>query len=732
MKITATQLDLLVQSIERPEPVPLRRNLLGAPICPMISTADWSQSVSLTSRWLTDVTKPIGGKRQAMVLSSRPVRSQTISVVVDSKQKASELLLALLEFSTYSGNPVPLFCDGALVASVNGLLSTAQGTFTHRRFFPGGRILFLGLSAHTYATVVEVGPSELRYEVDSGATRLPEAGDYVFPCMDSELVTDSSISARTDSVHVASVTWNELEGISCLPAIWPSISPDDGSNALPIAQVIDNKPVFNLEPDWSESPEIGISREFSTDAGSRGGVIETKGDAFLTFSFSLMGYERSRTWKILRWFDLMRGRAGSFWLIHPSKPWAPASSISTSSFTLPSFGSSLSAIRHVRRAAFIRASGEVEIRSISAVSDVGGLSFSLSTPLPDTDFVDIQPVYLVSFDSDAITETWATDTVVPSISLSMTEQPEHGVVSFVSSMGYREGFPGLYGIPGMSFLIRAGVECYSADGRPSSVWPSNNFVAYEWRDLSTGPKRSFERVGVQKKLISLNTALAPLSALCRFPANESNNGQAVVFSPNYTIPHLFDPLIQEGDKHLWGPDGFTIFLAITPQEHLPSATDLELFHINAAGVGIRFFYDRAGQSGAARHALQVRSAGTWNTLPLTVAIDDKETSCCLAIHIDNLAAKARVWLNGTKAAAASLSCVLPVPSAVYDFGRFFSAYDTGLPVSSSRLQQGFLKWGAVSMVTCFSRPLDEAEMNLVLKSMSDSFKTPANPITFYA
>lgn len=732
MKITATQLDLLVQSLERPEPVPLRRNLLGAPVCPMVSAADWSQSVSLTSRWLTDVTKPIGGKRQAMVLSSRPVRSQTISVVVDSKQKASELLLALLDFSTYSGNPVPLFCDGALITSIDAGLSTAQGTFTHRRFFPAGRILFLGLTSHTYATVVEVGPSELRYEVDSGATRMPEAGDYVFPCMDAELVTDSSISARTDSVHVASVTWNELEGISCLPGIWPSISPDDGSNATPIAQVFDNKPIFNLEPDWSESPEIGISREFSTDAGSRGGVIETKGEAFLTFSFSLMGYDRQRVWKILRWFDLMRGRAGSFWLVHPSKPWAPFSSISTGGFTLPSFGSSLAAARHVRRVAFIRASGEVLIRSISSISDVDGLTFSLSSSLPDTDFVDVQPVYLVSFDSDSITETWATDAVVPSISLSMTEQPEYGAVSIGPSMGYREGFPGIYGIPGLSFLVRAGVECYSVDGRPSSIWPSNNFVAHEWRDISSGPKRSFERTLPIKKLTSLNTALAPLSALARFPANESNNGQAVVFSPNYTISHLFDPLIQEGDKHLWSADGFTIFLAITPQEQAATAVDLELFHINAVGVGIRFFYDRVGQSEAARHALQVRSVGTWNTAPLTVAIDDKETSCCLAIRVDNIAAQARVWVNGTKATAAPLSCVLPIPSAAYDWGRFFSAYDTGLPLTSGRLQQGFLKWGSASMVACFSRPLDESEMNAVLKSMSDSFKTPANPITLYA
>lgn len=727
MKITATQLDLLVQSPERPEPVPLRRDLLGKPICPMIETPDWSQSVSLTTRWLTDVTKSISGKRQAMVLSSRPVRSQTVQIVADTKQKASELLLALLDFSTYSGNPVPLFCDGAEVKDMAS--NTAFGDFSLRRFFPGGRVVFIGHSFYSYATVLEVGPTQMRFELDPSEFAMPPAGCYVFPCMDAELVTDSSVSMKTDSVHVASITWNELEGISCLPAIWPAISPEDGSNALPIAQVIDNKPVFNLEPDWSEAPEVSIDRDLSTDAGSRGAVIETKGDAFLTFSFSLMGYDRKRSWQILRWFDLMRARAGVFWLVHPSKPWPTATALTTTGFSLPSLGPEEVIAKHAKRAAFIRSDGTIEIRSIASVT---GFSFLLESPLSDTNFVDVQPVYLVAFNEDAITENWATDSVIPSISLSASEQREHGVVSFVSSMGYREGFPGLYGIPDLSFLLRAGVECYSLDGKPCHPWPSNTFGVHEWRSIATGPKRQPIAAQPNKRLTSLNSSVpGTLSSLARFPAQENNNGQSFVFSPNFVISHLFDAGVEEGDKHLWSSAGFTVFLALTPQEQAPSAVDLELFHINAGNVGIRFFYDRAGQSGAARHALQVRSTGTWNTAPLTQRIDDKETACCLAIQVDNTSAKARVWLNGVQALASSLSCVLPVPSSPYDWGRFFSALDTGLPLTSGRLRQAFGKWGSVSMLACFSRPLDATEMNTVLKMFSDSFKTPASTITLY-
>ena len=724
MKITATQLDLLVQSQERPEPVPLRRDLLGSPICPMIEKADWSQSISLTSRWLTDVTKPIGGKRQAMILSSRPVRSQTVQVVADSKESATELLMSLLDFSTYNGNPVPIFCDGAEVKSREG--NAAFGDFSLRRFFPGGRIVFIGHSYYAYALVQEVGPTELRFDLDPSEFAMPPEGCYVFPCMDAEMVTDSSVTMKTDSVHVASITWNELEGISCLPAIWPAISPEDGSNALPIAQVIDNKPVFNLEPDWSDSPEVRIDRDVTTDSGSRGAVIETKGDVFLTFSFSLMGYDRKRSWQILRWFDLMRGRAGLFWLVHPSRPWPQVSVLTTSGFSLPAVSTSSAFSRNVKRVAFIRSNGQVVIRSISLVS---GFDFTLDSPLPDTNFVDVQPVYVVSFNEDSIVENWATDSVIPSISLSMSEQKEYGVVSIGPSMGYQEGYPGLYGIPGLSFFVKAGVECYSSDGRPCYVWPSNNSMIYEWRDIREGPKRDYTPAGLRRKLVSLN---ASDGGLARFPDSNINNGQPAVFSPNFDMTHLFDASLEDGDKHIWGSSGFTLFLAFTPQAMDATAVDKLLFSIEAGAVGIRFYYDRAGQAGNNRHALQVKSTGTWQTAALSESLSDKETACCLAIHVDNAGSKARVWLNGAKALSSALSASLPIPTATYTSAWFFPCFASGLSTGSALLAQAFGLRGTISSLICFSRPLDEAELNTVLKMVSDSYKTPAGTISLYA
>lgn len=739
MKLTATQVDLLQMVQERPEPIPLRRDLLDRPINPFFFKPDWGSQVSLTTRWLSDVTKPLGGRRQAMILASRPVRSMSVSLVADTKEKASALLASLLEFSTYSGCPVPLFCDLAQVQSVDVIGGVVYGDFSRRRFFAGGRCVFMSSREQAdqnavsamFATVLEVGPKSMRIAIDQAAFRAISESDLVFPCFDAEVVTESSIEMKTDSVHIATVRWNELEGSSTLPALWPAISPDDGSLASPLAQVIDNKPVFPFEIDWGSSPTAQPDRDIDTDQGSRGAVIEAKGEAFLRFDFSLMGYDRPRSWRILRFFDCMRGRGGAFWLVHPSRPW-PKANLSLSSFSIPASGNADAFSRHFKRAAFIRQDGTIEIRSLAPASyQSGNFEVGFSPALPDNDFVDVQPVYICTFDSDSLEETWATDSVIPSMRFTAVEQKDYGTVSIGLGLGYREGSSGIYAIQDCTFMARAGLN-NTYDFAKSYVWPCNNHRVFDWGDIAYGPSRDRSPARVKKSL----SGIPPVySGLFRFFDPNLNNGQPAISSPVMEMPHLTNAQVLDGDRHIWGANGFTLFVSLTPHE-LPGssgAADKLLFRVQAGSAGIRCFYDRAGQAGAARHQIGIRQGGTWVNADFVETFKDQLTACCLAVRVDNNEGKCRVWLNGTQALSSALTAVLavPQPTDVYS-NEWFSAFFVNQLLSSGFVLNGFGLHGSVSFLACYSRPLSLEEMKTMHVFVSNQFKTPFGNFSFYA
>lgn len=738
MKLTAAQVDLLQVSTERPQPITIRRDGLGRPVNPLVLMAEWGGSVSLTTRWLTDVTKPIGGRRQAMILSSRPVRSQRITMVADTKEKATAMQAAMLDYATYSGAPVPIYCDAVKVDSVDLIGGVIYGNFARRRFFAGGRCIFVApidkadqfSVSSFYATISEVGANYLKVELDPASFRLITSSDYVMPCFDCELVVDSQIEMKTDSVHVISVRWNELEGLNCLPGLWPAVSPSDGSIVSPIAQVIDNKPVWPFEPNWADPVVANPTREVDTDESGRGTVLEARGPAFLKFTMTVCGYDRERVWSVLRFFDAMRGRAGVFWFVHPSRPWK-TSGLTSTSVQVSASGNPSSFAEHYKKVAFIRQDKTIEIRSISFVTYQGGsFDVQFSPALPDTNFIDAQPVYLASFDSDSLEEVWANDEVVPSMSFTINEEKDYGTVSIGTTMGYQEGFPGIYAIQNPSFLVRAGIG-HTWDNARSYVWPANNHRVFDWADISYGPSRSNTPPRVMKRMSSI----PPLyCGLFRFFDSNINNGQSALASPVMSMNHLYDNNVQDGDKHIWGSQGFTMFLCFTPHEVL-GASDKLLFRVQAGGAGIRFYYDRAGQTGAACHQIGILEPGSgiWRSANLTIPIADKLTACCLTIRVDNNENKTRVWLNGSNALASSLlaSLQVPPPGSIYS-DEWFSAFYVNQLMSSGFIMQAFGKYGSVSFLSCYPRPLSLEEIKTMQVVLSNQYKIPIGATSLYA
>lgn len=761
MKLTATEIDVLTLATEKPEPIPLPLSVAGLPVNPMLWPADWSVQVSLQTRWQTDITKPFqGGRTEAQILASRPSRKLRISMVGATKAECHAMIQTCLEHSTVFGAPVPIYPDAVSLQSVVGQdpnNTYIYGDFRYRRFFEGGRVVFMpgrvdpnqrALSA-VFGTILEISPGHLKVSVPSNAKRALRADDLAIPCMDVELSASSDVEMLTDGVCRVSMEWIEVDGSSSLPATWPEISVEDPSLALPLCQVVDGLPLFPFPLNWADGVQASPSREIDSDEAGRSTVQEPIGGAYMTFDVNVMGYDRPSSWRALRFFDAMRGRAGAFWFIDPQEPWEMQSVVSTSACTIAPVGNATALGRHFKRAAFRRASGEVVIRTIASVLDqTTAFRLNIVPPLPDTSFVSVAPVYSCRFSSDSLEETWDTNAVLPSIRFSLEEQRDFGGVAYVGTLGHTEGFPGLYSIPGLSFLARAGAECFGADGRPAMPWPARSNQVRYWKDISQGPARTTTRRRLDRALVLSPPQTNPTD-LIRFPVQYQNNGQWTIKDPTFVLPFQIglgldigaapDPQILIGDRHLWSTAGWTLFLAYTPQP-LPGGTgtlDRRLFRILGSNIQVRIDFDRAGVSGASRQRLYLDdgAGGGVVSIPLSLPIADYLTSCFLTLRADSTLTRFHVWVNGRQALGAAAGGALPMPSS-YTASEWFQCFDSAQvqsnPTNSAYVASTFGARGCANLMASFNRPLTIGEINTVHNIIATMYRCQVSPSVLYA
>jgi hypothetical protein len=242
LRITASEIDSLVKVSERPEPIPLPLGAGLVPINPMVFPADWGFGCSLTTRWMTDVTRSVDRRKvEKWAQSTRPARAQEITVVGASREEAFAMQMASMDMTTRLGSPVPIYPDMAEISSVSGsTVVEAFGDFRFRRFFPGGRVCFMPnivkpaaqVNSVVFGTLLEIAPGYMKVQMIAEAMRTITTSDIVMPCMDVELIEKASGLSITDAVYQLTLSWNELEGASSLPPSWPFIASLPGGRRL--------------------------------------------------------------------------------------------------------------------------------------------------------------------------------------------------------------------------------------------------------------------------------------------------------------------------------------------------------------------------------------------------------------------------------------------------------------------------------------------------------------------
>ena len=730
-----------MRATDIPVPIPLRVDLSGDPINPMMFPHDWSIECDLETRWLTDVTQSVDQHEDRWALTNRPGRSLRARIVGATKGESEAILQSALSSASQFGFPVPIYPDasGILGLEFNSPYWVLRGDFSYRRFFKGARVAFLPVKVDTlqsnegvsYATLVEVTPEYLTVQLDQGTTRAPTASDVVVPCMDVELVEDSSGTALTDSVFTLELEWNEVDGESSLPSTWPATSVEDSSVLEPLCTVIDGMGLFPFNPDWTQGVDVAVRRLIDSDNMGRTRVQDASGLPFHEFSLSVMGYDRPSCWKVARFFDSHRGRAASFWFEHPMKPFVPTGWDATSA-QVGANGAVSSTGFYVRFLIFTGLDGSKQIRSVDSVSEVSGqYLFDWTGDLTDLALVDIQPVFVCRFDQDSLSESWNTNTVVPSLEMKIVEEPQLSAeVTLSGDLGYQEELTPYTEIPDCNLLLSAGANSYDSQGKPCLAWPSVVNNSRTWKDSRLAYGRDGSPAGFQAEFYSTDPECRTVMPLPSF----NSNGQPYLINPYHGTTNLTDSNLPAEDRQLWSTSaGWTISFVITAYQKtvLPGNGTRTLIQLQSGEFSFTIAHDTDLLANGFSSTLYIGATGFVAEEEIIVEGSEVDSnSFTLRAGGSDNGDTIHLWINGVPAIASGVTAPLADITSLTSlqlFTGFVSIVNSTSEIASSWTDGNP---GAIQVLS-YKRALSTEEIDAFHLTVANKYLTPMQPVVLF-
>lgn len=374
---------------------------------------NWSQQPTIESGWLTDIQQASNGGEERRGLTQRPARAIALFWFPSEKAEADRMLVALRKM-TQGRFQIPLYMDqtplelGALSGTNLLTLDT-----TNARFFNGARIAIVRRGNAGGMTPFSVQYQQILTRTTNEITLVGNltadvnAGDLVIPLIDCETILAPQMQYVKAYGATVKLTVTEVAGPSQLPAR-SSDFPDGFDRFL-------GKPIFNIEPDWINGVDVGLNRQGERVNAGRTDLTYLAADrARLTASYFISA-ERSDALKVIDFFETRRGRLRSFWLVDQDQLWSATAS-TTTFLDIDPFGSFTNFQEEMDFVAIVMKDGTIHVREVVTIQAVLGVWRLTVTPdLPTIDLTQVRRIArarYVRFDSDAMTETWATDGVM--------------------------------------------------------------------------------------------------------------------------------------------------------------------------------------------------------------------------------------------------------------------------------------------------------------------------------
>lgn len=619
---------------------------------PQVFNANWETEVTVETRWLTDVSKNLDNqKAEKAKLSSRPSRRLTATISGMSKEEAFALRASLFAQSKAAGSCVPLYPDSLELTSTPALVGA--DTFIEcnpllRRFFPGALIFLFGSGNRKILTTLRaVALSGLTIAGDHTAAL--STGVWVAcPALNVEALPSVTVGLLSDELCRASITWTELESHCTLPALWADCC-EQVSLAAPLTEVVDGLALFPLALNWNGSPSAGIVADVEENASGRSVIQEMRGRPLHRFELPVSGLSREETWAVLRWFDAMRARAGTWGLVDLQEPWSLHEST-------PASGT-LRVKKHTDAAAFqavsyvlIQSTTGKQVRKVTSFVDGGDFIVATVAGGYSGTATDAQPLYIVSFEEDALTETYTADGLVPSFILSAIEQDDHSSAQVVALVENINRQAPINQVP--QIFLRAGI------GLNGGVFPATGYSSNYWRDCrSAKDPRPFAR-------FSSTTGAAPGSSFShryndvqRDPNGGSPSQWNAKCSVDYWLPLINPEYIAAQDNPRFG-QGTTTVLCISPmQVPLSFPPNHEFFRFSGTLGGLLFdIFLR-------RLSLDMALGGSAASLPLTLDFSQNRAIVLAFRHtkLTSTSQRLEVWQGKTLVNSQTFNS-FPIPS----------------------------------------------------------------------
>ena len=391
---------------------------------PYLLDAEWGDSITVSKRFQTMVTRAQSTEEYRTALRHTPVREISASLFF-AGQNAAMQALSSIRASSDASFIFPYVMDATFLTAQSSFTEIPCDT-TNRRFYPGSYALIAsfdeqGAVVNQEGVLIEsVEPGKLIPQ--NGTLHTYAAGTAVYPAMvcAPSLEGESSVSFVTDQVGQVNIKAVELYGKTSLPPDNPDYVPT----------LFDGNAVFPFRHNWSSSTSINSSRAgVSTDSG-RGTLYYVLGTAaVIKERMAIVLFSRQDSWDFAGFITYVQGMRKPFWI--KSKP---------DCFSIQQFsgggGTALTII--VDKAITKR---EIDTIKALVVEDNEGYehwtmvdsiienptNYTIVTGVTgNTTIARINIARLVVLDSDVITESFETDEL-STVSLTVRELEGYGL-----------------------------------------------------------------------------------------------------------------------------------------------------------------------------------------------------------------------------------------------------------------------------------------------------------------
>lgn len=380
---------------------------------------NWIDSVTIETSWITDITEADSVSEERLSKTDRPSRRMIISYQGMTKKKSSALWINI---NRHSHNQLiaPIFPD-AVVTTAISTGSTIYCATAKRRFFLGAFVVIYSTDSGE-ATNVQYGKITNIFD-DRIELLDPLVGSYaigatVCPTIRTEINLGSSGRFKTDNHYGITLTLDEPLSDSTLFAI------ADIANPPPDLATFQDKPIFKLNPDWTDGISANTFRAGEQFESGNTTIVAVRGDRpQIEHEMELTPLTRDETWAVLQFFDYRKGRARPFFYVAPETLFDVVAA-STTTLDIAPFGNMSDLSTMIDYVGILKTDGTEIIAEITSIEDnvtSWRINFvDVGVPLTRPLIVRATSGHQARFSSDTIREVWET-TDVCSIETAMRD-----------------------------------------------------------------------------------------------------------------------------------------------------------------------------------------------------------------------------------------------------------------------------------------------------------------------